>query len=282
MPPLEGQALEEFLDQLLAEDIGPGDVTSHAVIDADSAISARIAARERIVAAGLELAAAVFKRLDPATQLEMLAKDGETLSSDSILMEIAGDAHTILAGERAALNVLQHLSGIATLTRAYVEAIEGTGAVLLDTRKTSPLLRRLEKYATRMGGARNHRMGLYDAILIKDNHIAAAGDVATAVRRAVEEAGKTGLTVEVECDSLEQAEAAVEAGAARLLLDNMRPEALAEAVDRFKGRAKLEASGRITLENIRQVAETGIDYISVGRITQSAPAVDIGLDVTVD
>ena len=278
MQPLQGQALETFLDQLLAEDIGTGDVTSKAVLSPEARLSAHMVTRQPLVAAGLDLAQALFHKLDPEATIELLVADGDSVPGGALLMRIEGNARSLLAGERAALNLVQHLSGITTLTRAYVEAIEGTGAVLLDTRKTIPLLRRLEKYATRLGGARNHRMGLYDAVLIKDNHIAAAGGLKAAVDAAFSAALETGMTVEVECDTLEQAETAIEAGAGRLLLDNMSPSELKEAVRLFKGRAKIEASGGVSLDNIRQIAESGVDFISVGRITQSAPAVDISLD----
>ena len=278
MQPLQGQALENFLDQLLAEDIGSGDVTSNAVLSPEAKLSAHMAARQPLVAAGLDIAEALFRKLDPDATVDLLVTDGDSAPSGTFLMRISGNARSLLAGERSALNLVQHLSGIATLTRAYVEAIEGTGAVLLDTRKTTPLLRRLEKYATRLGGAQNHRMGLYDAVLIKDNHIAAAGGLKAAVSAALSVALETGMKVEVECDSLEQAAAAIEAGAGRLLLDNMSPSELEEAVRLYKGRANLEASGGVSLDNIRQIAESGVDFISVGRITHSAPAVDIGLD----
>jgi nicotinate-nucleotide pyrophosphorylase (carboxylating) len=191
-------------------------------------------------------------------------------------MRLEGNARAMLAAERSALNTLQHLSGIATLTRTYVDAIAGTGAVLLDTRKTIPGLRLLEKYAARMGGAENHRMRLDDGVLIKDNHVAVCGGVAEAVRRA--KSADSGLPVQVEVDRIEQIEPALTAGADRLLLDNMDPAELREAVKLVAGRVPLEASGGVTLETIRFIAETGVDYISVGRITQSAPAVDIGLD----
>jgi nicotinate-nucleotide pyrophosphorylase (carboxylating) len=191
-------------------------------------------------------------------------------------MRLEGNARAMLAAERSALNTLQHLSGIATLTRRYVDAIAGTGATLLDTRKTIPGLRQLDKYAARMGGASNHRMRLDDGVLIKDNHVAVCGGVAEAVRRA--KAARTGLQVQVEVDRVEQIEPAIAAGADRLLLDNMPPPVLREAVAAAAGRVPLEASGGVNLETIRGIAETGVDYISVGRITQSAPAVDIGLD----
>jgi nicotinate-nucleotide pyrophosphorylase (carboxylating) len=191
-------------------------------------------------------------------------------------MRLSGNARAMLAAERSALNTLQHLSGVATLVRRYVDAIEGTGAVLIDTRKTLPGLRSLEKYAVRMGGAHNHRMRLDDGVLIKDNHVAVCGGVAEAVRAA--KAANTGLQVQVEVDRIGQIEPALDAGADRLLLDNMPPAVLREAVALVAGRVPLEASGGVNLETIRAIAETGVDFISVGRITQSAPAVDIGLD----
>jgi nicotinate-nucleotide pyrophosphorylase (carboxylating) len=202
--------------------------------------------------------------------------DGEAVTAGTILMTIDGDARALLTAERSALNTLQHLSGIATLTRRFVEAIAGTGATLLDTRKTIPGLRVLEKYAARMGGAQNHRMRLDDGLLIKDNHVALCGGVAEAVRRA--KAAQTGLPIQVEVDSIAQIEPALAAGADRLLLDNMAPAMLREAVALVAGRAPLEASGGVNLGNIREIAETGVEFVSVGRITQSAPAVDIGLD----
>lgn len=225
--------------------------------------------------AGLPFAAEVFARLAPDAKVEVLAYDGQIVTGGAVLMRLAGPARQLLTAERTALNLLQHLSGIATLTRAYVERIAGTGAVLLDTRKTVPGLRRLAKYATRMGGATNHRMRLDDAVLIKDNHIAVAGGVAEAVRRA---RAANLAPIEVECDTLEQVAEALKAGAEKLLLDNMDAATLEQAVALVAGRAKTEASGGVNLDTIRVLAETGVNYISVGRITQSAPAVDIGLD----
>jgi len=232
-----------------------------------------------VVVVGLDIAAAFFRALDPQVRFEQLAGDGDAVAAGAVLMRLEGSARALLAAERSALNTLQHLSGIATLTRRYAEAIAGTGATLLDTRKTVPGLRVLEKYAARMGGAENHRMRLDDGVLIKDNHVAVCGGVVEAVRRARE--ANTGLPVQVEVDRIEQIEAALAAGADRLLLDNMPPPLLREAVELVRGRVPLEASGGVTLETIRAIAETGVDYISVGRITQSAPAVDIGLDYTV-
>ncbi|PKU23833.1 carboxylating nicotinate-nucleotide diphosphorylase [Telmatospirillum siberiense] len=268
-------AISQVIDAALAEDIGPGDVTSSSVIPADLSFAGVMAAREPMVVAGLPFAAEVFHRVVPKASFTMEAVDGEYVLAGTVLARMAGPARGLLTAERTALNLLQHLSGIATLTRRYVDAIAGTGAVLLDTRKTIPGLRQAAKYATRMGGARNHRMGLYDGVLIKDNHIAVCGSVAEAVRRA-----KTAATgnIEVECDTLEQVSEAVLAGADIILLDNMPPDMLRRAVGIIGGRARTEASGGVTFETIRSIAESGVDFISVGRLTQSAPAVDIGLD----
>ena len=277
---LDNFDLNEFVTRILAEDLGKGgDVTSAATIAADARFTAAMNARQALVAAGVEIASALFRALDPAVEIELLAKDGDRIEHGTTLMRLAGNARAMLAAERSALNTLQHLSGIATLTRQYVDAIEGTGAVLLDTRKTIPGLRVLEKYAARMGGAQNHRMRLEDGVLIKDNHVAVCGGVAEAVRRA--KAANTELQVQVEVDRLDQIEPALAAGADRLLLDNMDPQMLREAVALVARRVPLEASGGVTLETIRFLAETGVDFISVGRITQSAPAVDIGLDYSI-
>ena len=277
---LDNFDLNEFVTRILAEDLGKGgDVTSAATIAANARFTAAMNARQALVAAGVEIASALFRALDPAVEIELLAKDGDRIEHGTTLMRLAGNARAMLAAERSALNTLQHLSGIATLTRQYVDAIEGTGAVLLDTRKTIPGLRVLEKYAARMGGAQNHRMRLDDGVLIKDNHVAVCGGVAEAVRRA--KAANTELQVQVEVDRLDQIEPALAAGADRLLLDNMDPQMLREAVALVARRVPLEASGGVTLETIRFLAETGVDFISVGRITQSAPAVDIGLDYSI-
>ena len=276
----EGFDAEDFVRRTLAEDLGSGgDVTSSATIAADARFTAEMSCRQAMVVAGLEIAAAFFHALDPGVEVEPMLKDGDRVEHGTVLMRLAGNARAMLAAERSALNTLQHLSGIATLTRRYVDAIEGTGAVLLDTRKTLPGLRELEKYAARMGGAQNHRMRLDDGVLIKDNHVAVCGGVAEAVRRA--KSANTGLQVQVEVDRIDQIEPALAAGADRLLLDNMDPAKLREAMKLVSGRVPLEASGGVTLETIRFLAETGVDYISVGRITQSAPAVDIGLDYAI-
>lgn len=271
--------LDEFVTRTLAEDMGEdGDLTSAATIPAAARFTAEMNCREPVTVAGMAVAGAFFSRLDPDAVIETLVEDGQQVAAGTVLMRISGMARAMLTAERPALNTLQHLSGIATLTRRYVDAIAGTGATLLDTRKTLPGLRLLEKYAARMGGAQNHRMGLDDGILIKDNHVAVAGGVAEAVRRAL--AANTGLEVQVEVDRIEQIQPALAAGAQRLLLDNMPPAVLREAIAVVAGRVPLEASGGVNLDTIRAIAETGVDFISVGRITQSAPAVDIGLDYT--
>ena len=269
--------LDEFVSRTFAEDLGKGgDVTSKATIPVDARFTAQMNARVWMAVAGLEIAAAFFRRLDPEARIDELVSDGDCVEPRTPLMRLEGNARALLTAERSALNTLQHLSGVATLTRQYVDAIDGTGAVVLDTRKTVPGLRVLEKYAARMAGAQNHRMRLDDGVLIKDNHVAVCGGVAEAVRRA--KSANTGLQVQVEIDRIDQIEPALSAGADRLLLDNMPAHILREAVALVRKRVPLEASGGVTLETIREVAETGVDYISVGRITQSAPAVDIGLD----
>ena len=267
----------EYVTRVLAEDLGVGgDVTSRATIAADARFTAEMNCREPIVVAGIALAETFFRKLDPAVEIERLAQDGDRAEAGAVLLRLAGNARAMLAAERSALNTLQHLSGIATLTRRYVDAIAGTGAILLDTRKTIPGLRLLDKYAARMGGAHNHRLRMDDGLLIKDNHVGVAGGVAEAVRAA--KAADAGLPIQVEVDRVAQIEPALAAGAERLLLDNMPPPVLREAVALVAGRVPLEASGGVNLDTIRAIAETGVDYISVGRITQSAPAVDIGLD----
>lgn len=276
-----GFDVDDFVRRVLAEDMGSGgDVTSRATIAADARFTAKLVAREPIVLAGIDLAEAFFTKMDEEVIAERLADDGQRVETGAVLMKLRGNARAMLAAERSSLNTLQHLSGIATLTRRYVDSIAGTGATLLDTRKTIPGLRSLEKYAARMGGAENHRMRLDDGILVKDNHVAVAGGVGAAVSAA--KAADTGFEVQVEVDSLVQVEEALNAGADRLLLDNMDVPTLRKAVELVAGRVPLEASGGVTLETIRAIAETGVDYVSVGRITQSAPAVDIGMDYALD
>lgn len=273
---IEGFDIAGFVAATLAEDMGVGgDITSQAVIPADAQLDAVMDSRDAVVVAGLSLAAAFFRALDPACRIETLVAEGDAVAAGTDLMRIRGNARTLLTAERSALNTVQHLTGIATMTRAYVDAIAGTGAILLDTRKTLPGLRVLEKYATRTGGATNHRMRLDDGVMIKDNHIAVAGGVEPAVR-AARAAGLAGIVVEV--DRIDQIEPALAAGADRLLLDNMDVPTLKQAVALVAGRVPTEASGGVRLDTIRAIAETGVTYISVGRITQSAPAADIGLD----
>ena len=268
--------LDQFIAATLAEDLGDfGDITSAAVIPADARFSGVMDTRDDIVVAGLPLAEAFFRKLDPDVEIELLVSDGDAVARKSDLMRLKGNGRAMLTAERSALNTVQHLSGIATMTRSYVDAIAGTGATLLDTRKTIPGLRVLEKYATRMGGATNHRMRLDDAAMIKDNHVAVAGGISEAVRRAVD-AGIERIIVEV--DSLAQIEPALVAGATHLLLDNMDVPTLKQAVAIVSKRVPTEASGGVRLDTIREIAETGVDFISVGRLTQSAPASDIGLD----
>ena len=274
---INGFDLAEFVSRILAEDLGSGgDVTSRATIEPHKRFTATMNCREPIVVAGLAIAIAFFHALDREMHITAHVSDGDRIGAGMVLMTIDGNALAMLAAERSALNTLQHLSGVATLTRTYVDAITGTGATLLDTRKTIPGLRLLEKYAARMGGAENHRMRMDDGLLIKDNHVAVAGSVEAAVRAAV--AANTGLQVQVEVDRIAQIEPALGAGADRLLLDNMTNDELREAVALVAGRVPLEASGGVRIDTIRGIAETGVNYISVGRITQSAPAVDIGLD----
>jgi nicotinate-nucleotide pyrophosphorylase (carboxylating) len=273
---IAGFDLDAFVTATLAEDMGEGgDRTSAAVIPAEAMLTAVMDSRDAVVVAGLPIAEAFFRKLDPACRIETLVAEGQSVAAGADLMRIRGNARALLTAERSALNTVQHLTGIATMTRTYVDAIAGTGAILLDTRKTLPGLRLLEKYATRMGGATNHRLRLDDGVMIKDNHIAVAGGVEPAVR-AAKAAGLTDVVVEV--DRLDQIPPALAAGADRLLLDNMGPATLREAVALVAGRVPTEASGGVNLQTIRAIAETGVTYISVGRITQSAPAADIGLD----
>lgn len=280
--PLFKEELRSFIRSMLDEDIGRGDITTLATIPADATLKADMNARETMVIAGIDVAVKIIHTVDPAIHVEVMVQDGLEVTADNVIMRLDGNARNILTAERSALNLLQHLSGIATLTRTYVKEIEHTDCRLLDTRKTIPMYRKLAKYASKMGGAMNHRMRLDDGMLIKDNHIASVGSVKAAVEAAKNygsDASTIGITVE--CDTPDQASDAVDAGADRLLLDNMTNEMLREAVLKYKGKVKLEASGGVTLATIKSIAETGVDYISVGRITQSAPAVDIGLDYKV-
>ncbi|MBU0866385.1 MAG: carboxylating nicotinate-nucleotide diphosphorylase [Alphaproteobacteria bacterium] len=268
--------LDAFVRATLAEDLGAGcDITSMAVIPADARFGGVMDSRDAIIVAGLPIAEAFFHALDPAMEIEILVEEGAEVAAGSDLMRLSGNARAMLTAERSALNTVQHLSGIATMTRQYVDALAGTGATLLDTRKTIPGLRVLEKYATRMGGATNHRMGLWDAAMIKDNHVAVAGSVEEAVRRAVA-AGIASIIVEV--DRVAQVEPALNAGATHLLLDNMTLDELRTCVGIVGGKVPTEASGGVRLDTIEAIGATGVTYVSVGRLTQSAPAADVGLD----
>ena len=280
---LDMEDARQVIEAALDEDIGSGDVTSSAVIPEDLRFHGVMRARHAMVIAGLPVAREVFRRVVPEAGFRALIADGEAVAAGVILAEIEGPARGLLTAERTALNLLQILSGIATATRQYVERIRGSACTLLDTRKTIPGMRKLSKYATRCGGAHNHRMGLFDAILIKDNHIAVCGSISEAVRKAKLATQATCqsapvLKIEVECDTLAQVSEAVEAGADMVLLDNMSLDELRQAVTLAGGRAQTEASGGVTLETIAAIAASGVNFVSVGRITQSAPAVDIGLD----
>ena len=269
--------LERIALAALAEDVGEGDVTTEATVDAVATGSADLVVKEPGVVCGLDVAEAVFLAVDPELRFERLVDDGSVVAAGAPVARVEGPERAILTGERTALNFLARLSGIATLTRRYVDAVEGTGAAILDTRKTTPGLRALEKHAVACGGGRNHRFGLDDGVLVKDNHLRAAGSVATAVERL---RTATSLPIEVECDTLEQVAEALAAGADAILLDNMTTDRLRDAVALVGGRARLEASGGVTLENVRAVAETGVDEISVGALTHSARSLDVSLELT--
>jgi nicotinate-nucleotide pyrophosphorylase (carboxylating) len=267
--------MSDLIERALAEDLGDGDLTTRAVVPEGAQARARTSQKEPGVIAGLRVFQDVFEHVDPEIAFMAHCPQGKWREAGAIA-EITGAASSILAAERVALNFLGRLSGVATLTARYVRAVEGTGARILDTRKTTPGLRELEKAAVRAGGGVNHRAGLYDAILVKENHAALAGGVGEATRLALDRA-PTGVTVEVECATLAEVEDAVTAGVPRVLLDNMPPDELRRAAELVAGRAELEASGGITLENVRAVAETGVDFISVGALTHSAPALDVSL-----
>lgn len=280
MPELDLADARRVIQASLDEDTGGqgwerGDITSATVIPADLRFKGVMQARHAMVVSGLPVAAEAFRMVVPEARFTPRVQDGQEVAAGTVLAEMEGPARGLLTAERTALNLLQLMSGIATLTKTYADKIKGTGCTLLDTRKTIPGLRKLSKYATLCGGAKNHRMGLYDGVLIKDNHIAVCGGVGAAVR-AAKDAGLP--NVEAECDTLEQVAEAVAAGADIVLLDNMGPDILRRAVAVVAGRCKTEASGGVNLDTIRAIAETGVDFVSVGRITQSAPAVDIGLD----
>jgi nicotinate-nucleotide pyrophosphorylase (carboxylating) len=263
----------ELIDQALAEDVGSGDATTELLVPSGATGRALLTQKAPGVVAGLRVAEAVFHRVDPTLRWHTHVEEGVWREDGGVVAEVAGPSRSILTAERVALNFLQRLSGVATLTARYVREVEGTGARILDTRKTTPGLRVLEKQAVVAGGGHNHRAGLFDAILVKENHAAMAGGVGEATRRAL----ASDLPVEVECASLEELREALGAGAPRILLDNMPNDTLREAVALTGGRAQLEASGGVSLETVRGVAETGVDFISVGALTHSAPALDVSL-----
>lgn len=278
---LSGEEIKRAVQLALAEDLGSGDATTLAMVPESSTGRAVMRAREPLVVAGLALAEAAFQELSPEVRCQRMAEDGQQVPENGVLLRISGPARALLSAERVALNFVQRLSGIATMASRFVEAIRGTRAQVLDTRKTTPGWRRLEKYAVTCGGGRNHRFGLFDMVLVKDNHLAvlqseSPNAVTAAVKRA--RAAYPQLKVEIEADTLEQAVQAAEAGADLILLDNMKPEQLRVAVERIGGRAQTEASGGVSLATIRGIAESGVDFISVGALTHSARAVDIGLD----
>ena len=268
--------LERLAYAALAEDVGEGDVTTEAMIDADASGEAELVLKEPGVVCGLHVAEAVFRALDGELRFERLVEDGTLVGSATAVARVSGPLRAILTGERTALNFLGRLSGIATLTRRYVDAVSGTGVAILDTRKTTPGLRVLEKHAVAVGGGRNHRLGLDDGVLVKDNHLRATGSIREAVERV---RAATHLPVEVECDTIEQVTEALGAGVDAILLDNMTPDGLVAAVALVRGRARLEASGGVTLETVRAIAETGVDEISIGALTHSARSLDVSLEL---
>jgi nicotinate-nucleotide pyrophosphorylase (carboxylating) len=271
--------VEDLIARALAEDVGAGDLTTQAVVEAGRRARALVVQKAPGVVFGLDVAEAVFRRLDPAVAVERLRPEGEWLAEPPAdVLALEGDARALLTGERVALNFLGHLSGVATVTAACVREVRGTGIAVLDTRKTIPGLRRLEKQAVAAGGGRNHRMGLWDAILVKDNHIALAGGVEEAVRRALANR-PAGVPVEVECGSRADVEAALRAGADRLLLDNMDQAQLAEVVAVVAGAAELEASGGITPQALKKIGASGVQSVSLGFLTHSAPALDLSMSV---
>jgi nicotinate-nucleotide pyrophosphorylase (carboxylating) len=268
--------MRDLIQRALDEDLGTGDLTSRAVVSEGSLATGVVIAKADGVVAGIDVAAAVFATVDSGLTVALRAADGDHVAPGDELLALRGDARAILAGERVALNLLGRLSGVATLTASYVAAVAGTGTRILDTRKTTPGMRALEKAAVVAGGGTSHRFGLYDAILVKENHVRLAGGVGEAARRALARAPE-GVVVEIEVETLEELDEALDAGIGRVLLDNMDPGVLRAAVERTAGRAELEASGGITLETVRSVAETGVDFISVGALTHSAPALDVSL-----
>jgi len=278
---LPGMTLHpEILDSIrraLSEDVGEGDATSESIFPPTASLTARILAKQEGVVAGMAVAEAVFRMRDSGIRYLPKVEDGARVRSGDLLAVVSGSARGVLSAERVALNFLGRMSGIATLTRRFVDAVAGTGVVILDTRKTAPGLRRVDKWAVRLGGGENHRMGLFDMILIKDNHIDFAGSLEEAVRRARE--ARRELPIEVETRTLEEVDAALALGVERILLDNMSLDEMREAVRRAKGRAELEASGNVTLTRVRAIAETGVTYISIGALTHSAPVFDVSMKI---
>ncbi|MFN8188010.1 MAG: carboxylating nicotinate-nucleotide diphosphorylase [Gaiellales bacterium] len=281
MSPQTSSRLDEIVARALAEDIGPGDLTSEGLFSPDERCTADLVVKQPGVVCGLRAAEAVFRALDHEVEVEVLLDDGTQVTSPpAVLARVSGPSRAVLGAERTALNLLGRLSGIATLTRRYVDAVEGTGAVVLDTRKTTPGIRELEKDAVRCGGGTNHRLGLFDAILVKDNHLRLAGGITSAVDRL--RAAAPRRPIEVEVETLDQLDEALEAGADRILLDNMPPAVMREAVrhrDARNAQVPLEASGGITLDTVRAVAATGVDFVSVGALTHSARSLDVSMEV---
>lgn len=272
------QAASPLIELAVAEDIGPGDVTSRATLPAELTLRARIVSKAEGVIAGLPVAEAVFTRVDPQLRFAAHVADGRRVAPGDLVAEVSGPGQAMLAAERLALNFLQHLSGIATLTRRFVDAVAGTGATILDTRKTLPGYRVLEKYAVRMGGGQNHRMALFDMLLVKDNHIEAAGSITAAVEQAHDAYPE--LPLEVEVKDPDELARALALPVDRIMLDNMTLEQMREAVERTAGRIALEASGNVNIARVAAIAETGVDYISVGALTHSAPALDLSMQVS--
>lgn len=268
----------DCLKRALAEDIGTGDVTTNSIVSAGAELHVQIIAKQDGVIAGIEIARKVLALLNDQINFVSNVQDGSSVVKGTVIADVSGDARALLTGERTALNFLGRMSGIATLTRRFVEAVSGTKAIILDTRKTAPGLRLFDKLAVKIGGGKNHRTGLFDMILIKDNHIDYAGSLPEAVRRA--RAAKSGLEIEVEARTLKDVSDALELGVERILLDNMSTDEMHEAVRLNHGRAKLEASGNVTLERIRAIAETGVDYISVGALTHSSTVFDVSFEWT--
>lgn len=276
--PIPQFQLISFIETALREDIRSGDITTNTLIPAEAQAVALMRFRESGVVCGIDAAKSTFHVLDPNIDLKVLLDDGNSVSAGEVALEIRGNARIILTGERVALNIVQHLSGIASATARYVKETEGTTARIVDTRKTTPGLRLLEKYAVRCGGGHNHRYALDDMILIKDNHIALCGGITNAVSRARENVGHS-IKIEVECDTLDQVQQALQAGAELILLDNMPPETMRQAVEMANGKAQCEASGNINLQTVRAAAQSGVDVISVGALTHSVRALDVGLDI---